>query len=279
MLGQKFYNGLLRKYIVMFGTLINDIEIDREQQGIVKQTMRVPVNYGPSQKYLVRTQEDPALTRQVAIQLPRMSFEMTGFNYDSARRLNPTRKFSQTTSGSINTIKSVFTPTPFDINFQLNIMVKNEEDGLRIIEQIIPFFTPEYTVAIKLLDTMDMPFDIPIVFQGFSTEDTYEGDFETRRAIIHTLEFTVKGYLFGPVSSNSSIITLANTNIFEDINTTSSFNTSNANPIDGDRIVITPGLDANGNPTTNSAVTVDRSLIDVNANSGIIVARSDINNG
>ena len=204
---------------------------------------------------------------------------MTGFNYDSARRLNPTRKFSQTTSGSTNTIKSVFTPTPFDINFQLNIMVKNEEDGLRIIEQIIPFFTPEYTVAIKLLDTMDIPFDIPIVFQGFSTEDTYEGDFETRRAIIHTLEFTVKGYLFGPVSSNSSIITLANTNIFEDINTTSSFNTSNADPINGDRIVITPGLDANGNPTTNAAATVDRSLIDVNANSGIIVTRSDINNG
>lgn len=277
MLGNKFYNGVLRKYIVLFGTLINDIEIDRENSaGTVVQTIRVPVNYGPSQKYLTRTQEDPTLTRQVAIQLPRMSFEMTGFNYDSSRRLNPTRKFSQTTTGSVNTIKSVFTPTPFDINFQLSIMVKNEEDGLRIIENIIPFFTPEYTVSLKLLDDMDMPFDIPIVFQGFSTEDTYEGDFETRRAIVHTLEFVVKGYLFGPVSSNASIITLANTNIFEDINTTSAFNTSNANPINGDRIVITPGLDANGNPTTNSSITVDRSQIDVSANSGIIVTRTDI---
>ena len=277
MLGNKFYNGVLRKYIILFGTLINDIEIDRENSaGTVVQTIRVPVNYGPSQKYLTRTQEDPTLTRQVAIQLPRISFEMTGFNYDSSRRLNPTRKFSQTTTGSVNTIKSVFTPTPFDINFQLSIMVKNEEDGLRIIENIIPFFTPEYTVSIKLLDDMDMPFDIPIVFQGFSTEDTYEGDFETRRAIVHTLEFVVKGYLFGPVSSNASIITLANTNIFEDINTTSAFNTSNANPINGDRIVITPGLDANGNPTTNSSITVDRSQIDVSANSGIIVTRTDI---
>lgn len=277
MLGNKFYNGVLRKYIVLFGTLINNIEIDRENSaGTVVQSIRVPVNYGPSQKYLTRTQEDPTLTRQVAIQLPRISFEMTGFNYDSSRRLNPTRKFSQTTTGSVNTIKSVFTPTPFDINFQLSIMVKNEEDGLRIIENIIPFFTPEYTVSIKLLDDMDMPFDIPIVFQGFSTEDTYEGDFETRRAIVHTLEFVVKGYLFGPVSSNASIITLANTNIFEDINTTSAFNTSNANPINGDRIVITPGLDANGNPTTNSSITVDRSQIDVSANSGIIVTRTDI---
>lgn len=277
MLGNKFYNGVLRKYIVMFGTLINDIEIDRvNSSGTVVQSIRVPVNYGPAQKYLVRTQQDPTLTRQVAMQLPRMSFEMTGFNYDSSRRLNPTRKFSQTTTGSINTIKSVFTPTPFDINFQLSIMVKNEEDGLRIIENIIPFFTPEYTVAMKLLDTMNIPFDIPIVFNSFQTEDTYEGDFETRRAIVHTLDFVVKGYLFGPVSSNASIITLANTNIFEDINTTSAFNTSNANPINGDRIVITPGLDANGNPTTNSSITVDRSQIDVSANSGIIVTRTDI---
>tara|TARA_B100001093_G_C26802579_1_gene1004087 strand:+ start:230 stop:1069 length:840 start_codon:yes stop_codon:yes gene_type:complete len=278
MLGQKFYNGILRKYIVMFGTLFNDIEIDREQSGIVKQTLRVPVNYGPSQKYLVRTQEDPTLRRKVAIQLPRMSFEMTGFQYDASRRLNPTRKFAKATPGSINKIKSVYTPTPFDISFELSIMVKNEEDGIRIIEQIIPFFTPEYTVSMKLMEDLDYPFDIPVILNQFTTDDQYEGDFETRRALVHKLDFSVKGYLFGPISSNANIITLANTNIFEDINTTSTFNTSNANPIDGDRIVITPGMDANNNATTNASITVDRSLIDIEANSGIIIARTDIDN-
>ena len=178
MFGKKYYNGVIRKYVVYFGTLFNNIEIDRENNaGETIQTMRVPISYGPRQKYIERLNVDPNLDRQIQIQLPRMSFEMISFQYDAERRMNPMRDLVQAKSGQSFNLSSVGTPTPFNIGFELAIMVKNAEDGVRILEQILPYFTPEYTATLKLIDGLDFGFDIPVVFNNLDTSDTYEGNF------------------------------------------------------------------------------------------------------
>ena len=260
MFGKKFYNGAIRKYVIYFGTLFNDIEFDRENDGVVVQEVRVPISYGPREKYLNRIQQDPNLEKQVEVNLPRMSFEMTSFNYAPERRLGTTQKLYQCITGDAQRMASVYTPTPFDIGFQLAIFVRNAEDGVRILEQILPFFTPEFTATLKLLDDMpDIKTDVPLIFNSLSTEDTYEGSYENRRTLIHTLDFTLKGYLFGPVTNQAGIIKTANTQLFVDTNAEGvwDFNNDQVHA----EIVVTPGVDANGNPTSNSANAVDANTV------------------
>jgi hypothetical protein len=183
--------------------MFNDIEISRKTGNTTTQQMKVPINYAPMQKILARINQDPQLNAP-AITLPRMSFEMTGMTYAPDRKLTSVTKLVKS-GGADGDMTSMFAPAPYDIEFQLNVMTKYNEDGTKIIEQILPFFKPDCTVSVKLIDELGTYFDIPIVLNSVSQEDTYEGDFETRRALIWTLNFTMKGYFFGPVSTKKQI--------------------------------------------------------------------------
>jgi hypothetical protein len=199
MLGTYSYHEIFRKTIVAFGTLFNNIELRRQDE-----VMKVPLAYGPKDKFLARLDQVPDPTnKRVQITLPRIGFEITGVNYDSARKVSPTQKIKVASTSTKN--KNVFMPVPYNIGFELAIISKNQEDGLQILEQILPVFQPHYNLAVKLLPEMSEIRDIPIVLNNIDYEDSYEGDFATRRAIIYTLTFTAKTYLYGPVTEPKTI--------------------------------------------------------------------------
>ena len=194
MLGQTFYHQTLRKYVIVFGTLFNDINLEkRDGSDNVVSRQKVPIAYGPKQKFIRRIRQDPNLDRQVAISLPRMSFEMTAMVYDPVRKLNSvgTIKNIATSTGGLNTMRKMFNPVPYTMDFQLSIYVDNAEDGTQILEQILPFFTPEFNVTLNVIPDMNLKLDVPIILNGASLDDTYDSDFETRRTLISTLDFFV----------------------------------------------------------------------------------------
>ena len=201
MLGQYYYHEILRKTIIAFGTIFNDIHI-RHRDGAGKETsdMRVPLAYGPMQKFLARLEQQPDLNRAVQITLPRMSFETTNIAYDPTRKGGITQTFKATDGKKL---RKVFMPVPYNLGFELNILVKLNDDALQIIEQILPYFQPSFNVTVDLIGVIGEKRDIPIVLDNISFQDDYEGDFATRRALIYTLNFTAKTYLFGPVSDSS----------------------------------------------------------------------------
>ena len=265
-----FYHGTLRKYVVLFGTLFNDIHINRVGKSADEdyvQTIKVPLSYGPKEKYLARTDADPSYARPVAIVLPRMSFEMLGLVYAPDRKFN---SLNQTTgySTDLNKLKSVYSPIPYDLNFELYIYVKNAEDGLQIVEQILPFFKPDLTLSVNVLPAVGIKHDTAFVLNSITSSDTYEGDFMNRRAIVWTLSFTVKVYMYGPVSSGTDIIKQAlvgyhntiDTSLFKVIRQTTD----------------QPALLANGSPTSNSSLSVSLSSIAANSNYGISTVIEDL---
>jgi len=201
MLGQYYYHEILRKTIIAFGTIFNDIHI-RHRDGAGKETsdMRVPLAYGPMQKFLARLEQQPDLNRAVQITLPRMSFETTNIAYDATRKGGITQTFKASDGSKL---RKVFMPVPYNLSFELNILVKLNDDALQIIEQILPYFQPSFNVTIDLINVIGEKRDVPIVLDNISFQDDYEGDFTTRRALIYTLNFTAKTYLFGPVSDSS----------------------------------------------------------------------------
>ena len=201
MLGSTFYHETIRKVVIGFGTLFNDIHITRkDSSGNVQQSMKVPLAFGPKQKFLVRLREDPNIAKSVAITLPRIGFEIGAISYDPARKLNKIQKVKKAgTSG--NKVDTQYMPVPYNIDFELYAMSKNSDDALQIVEQILPYFQPEYTITINDIVQMSNKRDVPIILTGISYEDNYEGDFTERRAIIYTLSFTAKAYLYGPVIS------------------------------------------------------------------------------
>ena len=215
MLGQTFYHETLRKCVVGFGTLFNDIHIvRRDSSGNVQQSMKVPLAYGPKQKFLVRLREDPSISKSVAITLPRIGFEIGAMSYDSTRKLNKIQKVKK--SGSTgNKVDTQYMPVPYNIDFELYAMAKNSDDALQIVEQILPYFQPEYTITINDIVQMNNKRDVPIVLTGISYEDNYEGEFTERRAIIYTMSFTAKAYLYGPVISGQ-VITKVQVDQFSD---------------------------------------------------------------
>jgi len=219
MFGTQFYHETLRKYVIIFGTLFNDIRISRtDSNGNRVQDLRIPLAYGPRDKTLARLEQDPNLDREVAITLPRMSFEWIGLNYATERKLNTIRKNVYTAnSNEQSKLRTMYNPVPYDITFELNIMSKYVEDSTRIIEQIVPYFTPEFTVSATIIPEMNWKIDIPVVLDAISVQDTYESDFTQRRAIIHTLTFTLKGQLF-PRVVKTGIIKTANLNFYVDTN-------------------------------------------------------------
>lgn len=268
---QTFYHGTIRKYIILFGTLFNEIYINRKglttDQDFV-QTLRVPLSYGPKEKFLARTDGDPTFGRPTAIVLPRMSFEIIDMSYAPERKLSKINKIVKAVPGYPNKLDYTYTPVPYDITIDLSVMTKNADDGTQIIEQILPYFTPEFTVTINALPDLDLKLDIPIILNSVNYQDTYEGDFITRRAIIWSLNFTLRGYLFGPVKGpgtsgqglGGNIITLAQTNFFSDFAATTPEET----------ITVQPGLTANGQPTSNAAASIPRNQIKATDNYGFI---------
>ena len=209
MLGQQFYHETIRKLVIAFGSLFNNIVLVRKNNsGVITQTMKVPLAYGPKQKFLARLRQDPNLDNKVSITLPRISFEIGALTYDPTRKLNRVQKFKKVKSGSNKQLESQFMPVPYNITFTLSVMSKNSDDSLQIVEQILPYFQPDYTITLKDNVDMDTSRDVPVILNNISYEDSYEGDFASRRAIIYTLDFTLKFYLYGPVTSSNVIKTV-----------------------------------------------------------------------
>mgnify|MGYP003643429390 CR=1 FL=1 len=205
MFGQ-YYHGTIRKYIIAFGNLFNDIVIARlNTAGVRIQAIEVPIAYGPKEKWLVRLKQDPNLEQNVGITLPRIGFEIQNLSYDATRKLNRVQKFKKVKSGRSKTLESQYMPVPYNLDVQLYILAKQSDDALQIIEQILPFFQPDYTITINDMAEMGIKRDVPVILNGITYEDDYIGEFETRRAIIYTLTFTVKFYLYGPVTAQSVI--------------------------------------------------------------------------
>jgi hypothetical protein len=197
-----FYHEILRRTVVSFGSLFNEISIKHtDNSGNVKSVIKVPLAYGPTQKFLARLEQSPDLNKPVQITLPRMSFEFTGLTYDSTRKSTTTQTFIAKSAVDGTETKKVYLPVPYNMQFELSIMSKLNDDALQIIEQILPFFQPAYSMTIELVDIINEKRDIPVVLENITMQDDYEGNFSTRRVLIYTLRFTAKTYLFGPVSS------------------------------------------------------------------------------
>ena len=201
MLGQYYYHEIIRKTVISFGTLFNDIHV-RHQDSTGKDisNIKVPISYGPKQKFLARLEQQPDLNKAVAITLPRMSFEMNNIQYDSSRKAGITQTFKAIDDQKL---KKVFMPVPYNIGFELNILTKLQDDSLQILEQILPFFQPGFTLTIDLVDQIGEKRDVPMVLDSISFQDDYEGNYETRRALIYTLNFTAKTYMFGPIADST----------------------------------------------------------------------------
>ena len=201
MLGTYFYHEIIRKTIVGFGTLFNNIYIRHEDKNnnVVDET-KVGLSYGPMQKFLAKIEQQADLKKPIAITLPRMSFEMVSIQYDPTRKTSVTQTFRACDDSG--NVRKVFMPVPYNIGFELSIYSKLSDDALQIVEQILPFFQPSFNLTLDLVDTIGEKKDIQIVLDSIDMQDDYEGDFTSRRALIYTLRFTAKTYLFGPIADN-----------------------------------------------------------------------------
>ena len=218
MLGTYFYHEIIRKTVIAFGTLFNDVYI-RHQDSAGKDIgeLKVPISYGPRQKFLARIQQQPELNKATQITLPRMSFEMNSITYDPTRKSGITQTFKAKDGEKI---KKVFMPVPYNLGFELNILTKLQDDSLQIVEQILPFFQPGFTLTIDLAEQIGEKRDVPMVLEDISFTDDYEGNFETRRALIYTLRFTAKTYMFGPIAdSTDGLIRKVQLDYYSDTNT------------------------------------------------------------
>lgn len=236
----------------------------RDGSGNIVKTVKVPIAYGPAEKFLTRGDQDKGLSKIVAIELPRMAFEVTGMQYAADRKLPTTNRYSVPDPTNTSRYRTIWQPVPYDLNVQLNVMVKSYDDGCAILEQILPFFTPDWTPSIQLIDELEIRHDVPFVLNGVSVSDNYEAGFQERRALIWTLDFSVKGYFFGP-TTNKKVIKISNTHIYT--------NTTASSP--DTRIRITPGLTANGEPTTDPLLTIPALDIGVDDDWNYIVQVED----
>lgn len=222
--GNVFYHGIVRKAIVSFGRLFSNIYIDRKQgdsvEGTTLQRLKIPLAYAPKEKWIVRLDSDPELNNHTYVSLPRMSFEITGYEYDSTRKVGKMQKLACHTDTNSGT---VFSPVPYNLNISLYILTKTQEDALQIIEQILPTFAPEYTLSVQAVPEMNIIQDIPVLLNSISVSDEYDGTFETRRFVTHTLTFTLKLNLFGatqeakPIYSSQANLGLMTTQTATDV--------------------------------------------------------------
>ena len=221
MLGNYFYHQIIRKTVIAFGTLFNDIYVRHDDNaGNVISEMKVPVAYGPRQKFLARVTQQAELNKATQITLPRMSFEINNISYDATRKAGITQTFKAADNDDGGKMKKVFMPVPYNLGFELNILVKQQDDGLQILEQILPFFQPGFTLSIDLVKSIGEKRDIPMILNSISQQDDYEGDFSTRRALIYTLSFTAKTFMFGHIAKTpEGLIRKVQVDYYSDTNT------------------------------------------------------------
>ena len=219
MLGTQFYNQAVRKTVISFGTLFNNIELKKIVDGQVMEVEKVPLAYGPKQKFLYRLQGNPTDGKKVAITMPRMYFEMTGIDYDASRKTPATQKYKTVINDEGKEVRTQYVPVPYNISFEVGILAKSQDDGLQILEQILPFFQPSFSMSLKFIPDMDEVRDVAVVLNNVDFDDDWEDDFSTRRSITYSMQFTCKSYIYGPytkadVIRKSRIIeTIGDTNV------------------------------------------------------------------
>ena len=269
MLGKVWYFGLIRKYVTIFGTLFNDIVINRvDSNNEDVQTIKVPIAYGPKERYLTRQIQNDDLLRPVSLVYPRIAFEITDIRYDSDRKLFTLGK-ATTGSSSAGSLHTQNNPVPYNIGFRLTIIARNSDDALRIVEQIIPYFTPVLNVSANLIPEMNYGnITLPLVLNDVGQEELYEGDFTSKEYVLWTLEFTLKAFLYGP-TNDSKVIKEVYVNF--DIPSGDITDASIGNTPTAEHIYVRPGLTANGQPTSNVAASVPVANISASDAYGFIV--------
>jgi len=269
MLGKTWYFGLIRKYVTIFGTLFNDIVINRiDSSDNAYKTIKVPIAYGPKERYLTRQIQNEDLLRPVSLVYPRMAFEITDIRYDSDRKLFTLGK---ATTGSSNkgNLHTQNNPVPYNISFRLSIIARNSDDALRIVEQIIPYFTPILNVSANLIPEMNYGnITLPLTLNDVTQEELYEGEFTSKEYVIWTLDFTLKAFLYGPTNEAKVIKEVfVNFEIPDGEITTSVIGTTDVQ----EHIYVRPGLTANGQPTSNVDASVAVANISATDAYGFIV--------
>jgi hypothetical protein len=254
---QQFFHGSLQRYTLLFGTLFNSITITRTDAANTVSSFKVPLVYSPKDPMIVRIKQDPTLDKDTAITLPHMSFDRGMPVYRGDRKLNNVGRVVRRNDTNPNKFLAVYNPVPYDIPFNLYVYVKNQLDADKIVEQIYPYFTPSWAASVNILPEMNITSDVEIVYHGGSIEDTYETDLKKRRAQIYTLTFTMKANFYGPIK-NKPIIKFVTNDFF--------FGNPAENDVSDvvDRLTVTPGMLANGEPTSNSSLSVDPNTIFVN---------------
>ena len=236
-----------------------------DADGNLIDSIKVPLTYAKKEKMLARVTQDPNLTGEAAIVLPRMSFFLNDYVYDNSRKLQTLNRVVAKDPDDVNKFKYQYQAVPYNLNFSLWIYVKNAEDGTKIMEQILPYFTPDWTAHINLVPELDISYKIPIIYGNSTSEEVYESNFITRQVLIWQMNFTMKAYMFGPIKKAPII----------------KFATTNARVGDQDeyseivdQVIVTPGLDANGNPTTNAEIAISPLLVDIEDDWDYVVERS-----
>lgn len=275
MFGHQYQYEQIRKAVILFGTLFNDIWITRPDNSEFK----IPISYGPQEKFLARIQQDTSLDRPAAITLPRIGFEMTSFQYDGSRKQptlikNASRPAAASTSA--NTVGTQYMWVPYNIGFQLTVMSKTAEDATKIVEQILPFFRPHWVVRAKINEPFITGFNIPVVLNTVEQSDSYDDSFVERRAVVWELNFTMKTYLFGPAST-TKIIKIVDVNFIipgsaEDLSNTSALQLYT----ETENIDLRPGLTANGEPTANQALSIPVANISIDDDYGFAAVISTV---
>jgi len=260
MLGYDFRYELIRKYVAVFGTLFRDVNIFRDDNSKVNaQMIKVPISYGPREKFLAMVKQKPD-SKRVAINLPRMAFQIVGMDYDPERRFPRNDKFYNPKTREI-----IYELSPWNINFELYIMAKSQMDMTKIAEQVLYFFNPDWTVTVQLLEDIDRTWDVPIIHNGtVSIEDVYEGSFDERRMLIWTISFTMKTWLLGPLMEKKQIKFIS-INTFNGLDSTAPAETT----------TIQPGMTANGEPTTDPSKTIPYQEINEDDNWDYIIQQID----
>ena len=240
MFGEHFYHKQIRNTVIAFGTIFNNINIKRlDSSGNPLQNIKIPLSYSPKEKFIARLDQQASLTgtdSSVAITLPRMAFDITGYAYDPSRKLNKNqRRGVVTTNADTSKLNAQYSPVPYDVSIELNVFTANSDDGLQVIEQILPYFQPDYTVTMIENSVMDSKRDIPFILESVNYEDSYAGSLTDTRRITYTLSFTAKIYLYGPISTGAVIKTVS-ADLYD--------NTSDKSPSRKERVTVTP------NPTS-----------------------------
>jgi len=271
MFGAPYFHNLIRKYVILVGTLFNNIRITQEdadgnQTGLIK----VPITYARKDKMLARIIQDAGIDRTSAVMpMPMISFEMINPVYNADRKLPTTGRYAVRDEVNKNKFKYQYNPVPYDFKFKVYIYAKNTVDASKIVEQILPYFTPDWTTTVELIPEMNITMDIPVVLDGVDYSDDYDEAFKKRRMIVWTLNLTLNGYLFGPVKT-SNIIKFVKINFYTPAVPDGQMQTAVGNTPIAERVTLQPGLTANGQPTTKISETIPYVQIDIDDDFGYV---------